>query len=195
VKWELVFDPMSADDDESASLQDPPLLDTFDPAPRPPPPPPPPHPPSSLSPSRDDEESFERFFSLGRYMAKRRRANSGSGPRPAATAVRKSSNAAGRTSAVCDCTVNRDPVELSDDHYPSTLPAVACHSGQWCRQTVYPVRVLTRKMTAADELNGGGPGDTAAYVVRDGGGLPYELVRQNWRFVQVDITVACSCSN
>lgn len=100
----------------------------------------------------------------------------------AAAAVEERMRRSNDVAAMCsDCTPNLEPVELSEDHYPNVLPAVTCSGSQWCKEFVYPVRVLKKRGTGetkhkTDEL------------------LPEELV-QNWRFVQINVTVACSCPN
>lgn len=88
--------------------------------------------------------------------------------------------------SVCDCTLDYEPVELSNDHYPNVLPAVTCHGGQWCKKFVYPVLVLTNKTDDA------ATGKTTSYTQE---GLPKEFVIQNWRFVRINVTVACTCPN
>lgn len=149
-----------------------------------------------MPPDEPDPVPYERSVGLDHYLGKRRQAGGGGGgdlaPETAATRDPASNvAAAAKTTAVCDCTLNHEPAVLSDDHYPSVLPAVTCHDAGWCKKTVYPVRVLVKKTAAADE--DAPPGKTAVAYIREG--LPNVLVRQNWRFVQIDVTVACTCFN
>ncbi|XP_050532791.1 uncharacterized protein LOC126900853 [Daktulosphaira vitifoliae] len=80
----------------------------------------------------------------------------------------------------CECTTRHDFIALQDDHYPSVLPAVTCQGSSFCRPILYPVRVLSKKVENIRS------GETSK-------GLPTELIKQNWRFIQINVTVACSC--
>lgn len=100
----------------------------------------------------------------------------------AAAAVEERMRRSNDVAMMCsDCTPNHEPVELSNDHYPNVLPAVTCSGSQWCKEFVYPVQVLKKR----------GLGETKYNIDKL---LPKELV-QNWRFVQINVTVACSCPN
>lgn len=93
--------------------------------------------------------------------------------------MRRSNNVA----TICsDCKPRHEPIELSKDHYPNVLPGVTCSGGQWCKKFVYPVQVLKRKKAFESDL------EESRKI------FPQELV-QNWRFVQINVTVACSCPN
>lgn len=126
--------------------------------------------------------SYGRIFS--HYLSKRRqqRQHRTFGDFPPEMVAAVTSTASG-----CNCTLDTEPLYLGEHHYPNLLPQVTCRDHQWCSKRVfYPVKVLTNRIYNAETET------TRTYTLEN---LPEELVDQNWRFVQFNVTVACPCPN
>lgn len=139
---------------------------------------------------RFDDQQQQQQQTAGRWL-QRRSNRDGVNPRElrmaAATATVQQSNvaiaaAAAAAAGMCDCTLTTDVVELSEYHYPNLLPSVKCKDGLWCKKIEYPVQVLTNLTNVYH----------SPYSQEN---LPKELSDMDWWFVQINITVACTCPN
>ncbi|XP_025417390.1 uncharacterized protein LOC112688434 isoform X2 [Sipha flava] len=136
----------------------------------------------------DQRRQQRRQRTAGRWLQRRSNGN-GANPQElqmaAAAATVQQSNvaiaaAASAADDVCDCTLMTDVVELREHHYPNQLPTMRCRDGPWCKKIEYPVQVLTNLTNVYD----------SPYSQEN---LPKELSDMDWWFVQINITVACSC--
>lgn len=87
-----------------------------------------------------------------------------------------------KATSLCDCTLSHGTINLSDGHYPKRLLSFTCRTSHPCTEVMYPVLVLKRKNKGVATVAPGGLQNA----------VPDDL-KNDWTFVQFNVTAGCSC--